>query len=67
MLAESGQERGVLMKVGDLVVRTYGEGQHQGIVVGFGYMPSIAKVIWLGIDGIDQFAISHLEIVSESR
>ena len=55
------------MKVGDLVVRTYGEGQRLGIVVGFGYIPSIAKVIWLGIDGIDQFATSHLEVISESR
>jgi len=55
------------VKIGDLVVRAYGEGQHLGIVVGFGYMSSIAKVMWLGIDGVDYFATSHLEVISESR
>ena len=56
------------MQVGDLVVRTYGEGQRPtALVVGFGYKPSIAKIIWLGTDGVDQFAISHLEVISESR
>jgi len=52
------------MQVGDLVVRTYGEGQRpRALVVGFGYKPSIAKIIWLGTDAIIQFGTSHLEVI----
>ena len=59
------------MKVGDLVVRTYGEGQRPtALIVGW-YKPSIytnmAEVIWTGTDKIVQFGTEHLETISESR
>ena len=55
------------MKVGDLVVNTYGEGQRPwAIIVGW-WKDSMAEVIWLGTDRIVQFGAEYLEVVSESR
>jgi hypothetical protein len=55
------------MKVGDLVVRTYGEGQRPcALLIGW-YKPSMAEVIWTGSDRIVQFGTEYLEVISESR
>lgn len=55
------------LKVGDLVVRTYGEGQRPtALIVGW-YKPSVAEVIWQGTDKIVQFAKKHLEIINASK
>jgi len=55
------------MKVGDLVVRTYGEGRRPwALLVGW-YNPSIAEVIWHGTDRVVQFGSRWLEVLSESR
>jgi len=59
------------MQVGDLVVRTYGEGQRPvAIFVGW-YKPSIysnaALVIWQGADAATQFNSEHLEVINASR
>ena len=59
------------MKVGDLVVRTYGEGQRPtAIIVGVpDPLPQypIVELIWTGRTRIVQFGSEHLELVSESR
>lgn len=56
------------MQVGDLVVRTYGEGQRpMAIIVGWYKEPIMAEVIWLGTDRIVQFGASYLEKINESR
>ena len=59
------------MKVGDLVVQTYGEGQRPvALVVGW-YMPNIysnmALVIWQGASKVTQFNSEHLEVINASR
>lgn len=59
------------MKVGDLTVRTYGEGERPvALIVGW-YKPDIytnmAEVIWLGTDKIVQFGTQYLEPINESR
>ena len=55
------------MKVGDLVVRTYGEGQRPtAIIVGW-YTPISAEVIWLGTNKVELFAKKHLKVISEYR
>jgi hypothetical protein len=55
------------MKVGDLVARTYGEGQRpMALIVGW-YKPTVAEVRWLGTDKVVQFAKKHLEVISASR
>jgi hypothetical protein len=55
------------MQAGDLVVRTYGEGQRPtALIVGW-YKPSVAEVIWQGTDKIVQFAKKHLEIINASK
>ena len=55
------------MKVGDLVVRTYGEGQRpMAIIVGW-YKPTMAEVIWLGTNRIVQFGTKYLEKINASR
>ena len=58
------------MKVGDLVIRTYGEGQRPvALLVGFvpGYSDTMAEVIWLGTDRVMQFGTEYLELYNESR
>ena len=59
------------MKVGDLVVRTYGEGQRPvALIVGW-YKPNIynntAEVIWQGTNKVTQFNAEHLKVINESR
>ena len=55
------------MKIGDLVVRSYGEGQRpMAIIVGW-WNDSMTEVIWLGTGQIFQFGAEYLEVVSESR
>ena len=59
------------MKIGDLVVRTYGEGQRPtALVVGW-YKPNIysntAEVIWEGSEKVTTFNAEHLEVINESK
>jgi len=57
------------VKVGDLVARTYGEGQRPiAIIVGFmDAGDRTAKILWAGKDKVDLFATKYLEIINESR
>jgi hypothetical protein len=56
------------MKIGDLVVRTYGEGQRPiALVVGWSG-DYLAKVIWLGTNTrVVEFGTKYLEPINESR
>ena len=59
------------MKVGDLVVRTYGEGQRPtALIVGW-YKPNIysntAEVIWQGTNKVTQFNAENLKVINASR
>ena len=55
------------MKVGDLVVRTYGEGQRPtAIIVGW-WSPEMAEVMWAGTDRVVQFGSKHLKVINASR
>ena len=59
------------MQVGDLVVRTYGEGQRPvAIFVGW-YKPNIysnkAKVMWHGTNKVTTFNAEHLEVINAAR
>jgi hypothetical protein len=55
------------VKVGDLVVRTYGEGQRPwALLVGW-YNDRMAEVIWAGTDRVVQFGSKYLEVISASR
>jgi hypothetical protein len=52
------------MKIGDLVVRTYGEGRRPvALLVGWvqGYSDTMAEVIWIGTDRIVQFGTKYLD------
>ena len=58
------------MQVGDLVVRTYGEGQRPtAIIVGWvrGYSDTFAEVIWTGHDRVVQCGTKYLEVINASR
>jgi hypothetical protein len=66
------------LKVGDLVVRTYGEGQRPtALVVGlYGhkefenidcYDHSIAQIVWTGSSRITEIETKFLEVINESR
>ena len=62
------------MQVGDLVVRTYGEGQRpMAIVVGIRAPDGrrrtcpIVELLWTGRARVVQFGSEHLEVISESR
>lgn len=57
------------MKVGDLVVRTYGEGQRPiALIVGWSG-DYLAKVMWIGTKQkrIVEFGTKYLEPINESR
>jgi len=55
------------MQVGDLVERTYGEGQRPiALIVGW-YKRTVAEVIWQGTDRVVQFGTKYLEVISASR
>ena len=61
------------MKLGDLVVRTYGEHPRpMGIVVGwhryrFGGAGALAQVRWLGGTRVEEIGTQYLEVRSEAR
>ena len=59
------------MKLGDLVARTYGEGQRPvALLVGWykrGTKSELAEVMWLGSKRIEQYGVKYLEVISESR
>ena len=59
------------MKIGDLVVRTYGEGQRPtAIIVGW-YKPNIysnkVELIWNGANKVTTFSAQHLKVINASR
>ena len=59
------------MEIGDLVVRTYGEGQRpMGLIVGW-KIPNVwtnrPMVKWLGTGRVSDLNGAHLEVVSASR
>ena len=57
------------MKIGDLVARTYGEGQRStAIVIDIeDYYPLVrAKVLWCNGD-IERISVRYLEVISASR
>ncbi len=55
------------MGVGDLVERTYGEGQRPtAIIVGW-YTPISAEVIWQGTNKVELFAKKYLKVINASR
>jgi hypothetical protein len=66
------------LQVGDLVVRTYGEGQRPtALVVGlYGHKEfeninchshSIAEIVWTGSNRITEIETKFLEVISASR
>ena len=66
------------LQVGDLVVRTYGEGQRPtGLIIGlYGhkefenincYSHSIAEIVWTGSNRITEIETKFLEVISASR
>jgi len=62
------------VKVGDLVARTYGEGQRPTAIIVGTYHPKnairsypLVELIWTGRDRVVQFGSEHLEVISESR
>ena len=59
------------MKIGDLVERTYGEGQRpRALIVGWyrpEVFPDVAKLMWIGSDKVVQFSTKTLEVISEGR
>ena len=59
------------MKIGDLVVRTYGEGQRPiALVVGwyqYGKPGALALVLWTGETSAVSIGTKYLELVSASR
>jgi len=59
------------MKIGDLVVRTYGEGQRpRAIIVGwyrYGRAGALAQVKWLGGTRVEEIGTKYLEVLSEAR
>ena len=59
------------MKVGDLVERTYGEGERPVAVFVGWYMPNIynntAEVLWQGSSKVTTFNAQHLRVINESR
>ena len=59
------------MNVGDLVMRTHGEGRRPvALLVGWykrGTKSELAEVIWLGSKRIEQYGVKYLEVVNESR
>ena len=58
------------MSIGDLVMRTYGEGQRPvALLVGW-YKPGtgsfLAEVMWLGINRVEQISPKYLEAINEA-
>ncbi len=56
------------MKVGDLVVRTYGEGQRPvAVIVEWDEEDSLAHVVWQGRSKVELFAKKYSEPINASR
>ena len=60
------------MQVGDLVVRTYGEGQRPTAIIvdvseNVNRVYPLVSLIWAGHNRIIQFGSEHLEVISASR
>jgi len=59
------------MKIGDLVVRTYGEGRRpMAILVGWhklGSAGALAQVRWVGGTRVEEIGTKYLEVLSEAR
>ena len=59
------------MKIGDLVVRTYGDGTHPvALLIGWykpGTRAELAEIMWLGSKRIAQLGVEYLERVDDSR
>ena len=55
------------MKIGDLVTRTYGEGQRPAAIIVGWYSDTMAEVVWFGTDRVVQFGTEYLEVISEGR
>ena len=59
------------IKIGDLVARTYGEGQRpMALLVGWykpGTKSELAEVMWLGSKRIEQYGVKYLEKINENR
>lgn len=57
--------------IGDLVMKTYGEGQRQvALFIGW-YKPGtgseLAEVMWVGSDRVEQISPKYLEAIDERR
>jgi len=59
------------MKIGDLVVRTYGEGRRPiAIIIGwhrYGRQGALAQVRWVGGTKVEEIGTKYLEVLSEAR
>ena len=69
-LLDTRSTRGVVMKIGDLVQKTYGEGRRSmGIVVGwyeYGTPGALALVLWPDETSPLAVATKYLEVVNEN-
>ena len=70
-LLDTRSTRGVVMKIGDLVQKTYGEGRRAiAIIVGwykYGTPGALALVLFAGEKHPVSVATKYLEVLSESR
>jgi len=57
------------VKIGDLVMRRYGEGQRpRGVIIGWpGTSRSIVTVLWVGETVLDIIGTRDLEVINASR
>ena len=59
------------MIIGDLVMRTYGEGRRPlAIIVGwykYGRPGALAQVRWVGVTRVEEIGTKYLELVNEAR
>jgi len=55
------------LNIGDLVARTYGEGQRPVALVVGRFNALIVEVKWLGSDMIENVNSEYLEVISASR
>ena len=56
------------MKIGDLVMRTYGEGRRPvAILVGWGWEGAVVQVRWLGSDETEEIGSQYVELAYEAR
>ncbi len=56
------------MKIGDLVMRTYGEGRRPvAILVGWRWEGAVVQVRWLGSDETEEIGSQYVELAYEAR